>query len=304
MEWAVRAKGLTKRYGEFTAVDGIDLEVPLGVCFGILGPNGAGKTTTIRMITCRFPPDGGRLEVLGLDVTNDARRIKERFGLVPQENNLDEDLSLIENLELYGRFFGMPGKEARARSLELLDFMQLSGKRDEQVRALSGGMKRRAMIARALINGPHLLILDEPTTGLDPQARVLLWDRLRDLKQRGVTLLLTTHYMDEAERLCDQLVIMHEGRIIDQDTPRALVERHVGRWAAEVELSEGVESAAEALPSGLRRWELTGRILHLYADTSDVLQQTIRALPHTAYQIRPANLEDVFPVRTGREINE
>ena len=306
MERAVHAAGLTKRYGDFVAVKGIDFDVPFGICFGILGPNGAGKTTTIRMITCRFPPDGGTLHVLGLDVRTHGRRIKERFGLVPQENNLDEDLSLLENLELCGRYFGMAGKGARRKAVALLEFMQLAEKAREPVKALSGGMKRRAMIARALINDPELLILDEPTTGLDPQARVLLWDRLRDLKDRGVTLLLTTHYMDEAERLCDELVIMHEGAIIDRDTPRRLVDRHVGRWAAEIELTAAPDPKAVAaqLPSSLRRWELVGRILHLFADDQSVLAEAVQRFPHTAQHIRPANLEDVFLVRTGREITE
>lgn len=306
MERAVQAIGLTKRYGDFVAVKGIDFDVPFGVCFGILGPNGAGKTTTIRMITCRFPPDGGILRVLGMDVTVESRRIKEQFGLVPQENNLDEDLSLLENLELYGRYFGLAGREARRRAMDLLAFMQLSDKAREQVKSLSGGMKRRAMIARALVNNPKLLILDEPTTGLDPQARVLLWDRLRDLKNRGVTLLLTTHYMDEAQRLCDELVIMNEGTIIDRDTPQRLVERHVGSWAAEIELA-GKQDPAEieaTLPEGLRRWELIGRHLHIFADEQSVLSETVQHLSHTSYQIRPANLEDVFLVRTGREITE
>lgn len=306
MERAVHAAGLMKRYGEFVAVKGIDFDVPFGVCFGILGPNGAGKTTTIRMITCRFPPDGGTLQVLGMDVRSHSRRIKERFGLVPQENNLDEDLSLLENLELYGRYFGMSGKEARRRSLELLEFMHLSEKAREQVKALSGGMKRRAMIARAIINEPQLLILDEPTTGLDPQARVLLWDTLRDLKGQGVTLLLTTHYMDEAQRLCDELLIMHEGTIIDRDTPQGLVDRHVGHWTAEIELTDAPDpqTIAELLPSHLRRWELIGRILHLFADEQPVLAEAVQRFAHTSYQIRPANLEDVFLVRTGREIME
>lgn len=306
MERAVQAVGLTKQYGDFTAVAGIDFDVPFGMCFGILGPNGAGKTTTIRMITCRFPPDGGVLRVLGFNVNTDARQIKERFGLVPQENNLDEDLSLLQNLELYGRYFGMSGQAARQRSLELLEFMHLSEKASEQVKALSGGMKRRAMIARALINKPQLVILDEPTTGLDPQARVLLWDRLRELKHEGVTLLLTTHYMDEAQRLCDELLIMHEGHIIDRDTPQGLVDRHVGRWAAEIELTASVEAdtVGQMLPQGLRRWELTGSILHLFADDQELLLETVQKVAHSAYQIRPANLEDVFLVRTGREINE
>lgn len=306
MERAVQAVGLTKRYGDFVAVRGIDFDVPFGVCFGILGPNGAGKTTTIQMITCRFPPDGGTLHVFGLDVRSESRRIKARFGLVPQENNLDEDLSLLENLELYGRYFGLAGKEARRRAMKLLEFMHLSEKAREQVKALSGGMKRRAMIARALINEPKLLILDEPTTGLDPQARVLLWDRLRDLKEQGVTLLLTTHYMDEAQRLCDELLIMHEGTIIDRDAPHGLVDRHVGRWTAEIELAgiQGAQEVEAKLPAGLRRWELSGRILHLFADEQHVLAETAQRFTHTSYQIRPANLEDVFLVRTGREINE
>lgn len=306
MERAVHAVGLTKRYGDFVAVKGIDFDVPFGVCFGILGPNGAGKTTTIRMITCRFPPDDGILHVLGLDVHTDSLRIKERFGLVPQENNLDEDLSLLENLELYGRYFGISGRDARRKALELLEFMHLSEKAREPVRALSGGMKRRAMIARALINDPKLVILDEPTTGLDPQARVLLWDRLRDLKAQGVTLLLTTHYMDEAQRLCDELLIMHEGTIIDRDTPQGLVDRHVGQWTAEIELADAPDpqTIAETLPNDLRRWELVGRILHLFADEQPLLAAAVQRFSHTSFQIRPANLEDVFLVRTGREITE
>lgn len=306
MNPAVQAIGLTKRFGSFTAVAGIDFDVPAGICFGILGPNGAGKTTTIRMISCRFPPDGGSLHVLGMDVTTQAQAIKARLGLVPQENNLDEDLTLLENLELYGRYFGLEGREARRRALESLDFMHLSNRAKDQVKALSGGMKRRAMIARAMINQPDLIILDEPTTGLDPQSRVLLWDRLRDLKGQGVTLLLTTHYMDEAQRLCDELVIMHEGQIIDRASPQQLVERHVGRWAAEIQLTEMVTVAAlkNLLPTGLRHWEQTGSILHLYADDDELLVAALQRTQHSGYQIRPANLEDVFLVRTGREIDE
>lgn len=306
MHQAVRAIGLTKRYKDFVAVNGIDFDLPFGICFGILGPNGAGKTTTIRMITCRFPPDGGSLHVLGMDVRSESHRIKERFGLVPQENNLDEDLSLLENLELYGRYFGLTGKEARLRAMELLDFMHLLEKSQEQVKTLSGGMKRRAVIARALINDPKLLLLDEPTTGLDPQARVLLWDRLRALKGKGVTLLLTTHYMDEAQRLCDELLIMHEGTIIDRDTPQGLIDRHVGHWTAEIELMESLneDELATKLPDTLRHWELIGQILHMFADEQPLLLEAANNLPHTSYQVRPANLEDVFLVRTGREINE
>lgn len=301
---AVSAANLTKKYGSFTAVNGINFEIPHGVCYGILGPNGAGKTTTIRMITCRFAPDQGSLRVLGMDVATQAKQIKSRLGLVPQENNLDEDLTLMENLELYGRYFGMSLRDVKERAHQLIEFMQLTQKTNEQVKALSGGMIRRAMIARALINRPDLVILDEPTTGLDPQARVLLWDRLRDLKQEGVTLLLTTHYMDEAQRLCDEIIIMHEGNIIDRDGPKELVARHVGHWAAEIQLT-GQQSQVKALvPHTVRHWDLTGNILHLYADDDQVLMNFLGEIPHASYQIRPANLEDVFLVRTGREILE
>lgn len=307
-ELAVRADGLTKRYGDFLAVDGITFAVPSQVCFGVLGPNGAGKTSTIRMITCRFPPDAGDLFVLGMDVTSEARSVKGRLGLVPQENNLDEDLSLLENVELYGRYFGMDGREARARAEELLEFMQLGTKVRDPVKTLSGGMKRRAVIARALVNRPSLVVLDEPTTGLDPQARVLLWDRLRDLKAQGVTLLLTTHYMDEAERLCNDLVIMHEGKILDRGAPSDLVHRHAGRWVAEIELTRaaGADAAkAESqIPGAVRRWERTGHLLHLYADEDHTLLDAIQHIDNQSYHVRPANLEDVFLLSTGREINE
>lgn len=305
-EPAILAENLTKRYGAFVAVNGITFDVPPKQCFGILGPNGAGKTSTIRMIHCRFAPDGGRLFVLGMDVTRHAREIKDRIGLVPQENNLYEDLTLLENVELYGRFFGMSAALARRRAKELIEFMELGAKMNEPVKALSGGMQRRGVIARALINQPNLLVLDEPTTGLDPQARVLLWDRLRELKAQGVTLLLTTHYMDEAQRLCDDLIIMDHGQILDRGTPAELVERHAGRWVAELELERGAgfDAVEHAIPAAVRRWERTGHMLHLYGDDDQALVSAVQAMRPARYQIRPANLEDVFLVRTGREIRE
>ncbi|MFN2613891.1 MAG: ABC transporter ATP-binding protein, partial [Actinomycetota bacterium] len=199
---AVSARGLTKRYGSFEAVRGIEFEAPSRLCYGFLGPNGAGKTSTMRMIACAIPPSGGTLEVLGDDVRNRPRRIKGRLGVVPQENNLDEDLSVLDNLLVYARYYGVKRDRARPRALELLDFMQLPEKADQKIVALSGGMKRRLLIARALMNDPDVMVLDEPTTGLDPQARHLVWEKLRSLKRDGVTLLLTTHYMDEAAQLC------------------------------------------------------------------------------------------------------
>lgn len=333
-EPAILAENLIKRYGDLVAVNGITFDVPPNQCFGILGPNGAGKTTTIRMIHCRFAPDGGRLLVLGMDVTKHAREIKARIGLVPQENNLYEDLTLLENVELYGRFFGIKPAVARRRAKELIEFMELGAKMHEPVKALSGGMQRRAVIARALINQPELVVLDEPTTGLDPQARILLWDRLRELKAQGVTLLLTTHYMDEAQRLCDDLILMDYGTILDRGSPAELVERHVGRWVAELEVdrehplpaaagvpvswdgsaraaaagglhADGeISLSAAALPPGVRRVERSGRALHLYGDDDKALLAAVQVMQPESYLIRPANLEDVFLTRTGRGIRE
>lgn len=234
-EPAVLARGLTKRYGELTAVDGIDLRIERGECFGFLGPNGAGKSTTMRMIYGRAPLTAGSLHVLGLDVTKDIRAIKARIGVVPQEDNLDPDFTALQNLTVYANYFGLRGKEAVARAHELLAFARLSDKAQAQVDALSGGMKRRLVLARGLINSPELVVLDEPTTGLDPQARHLVWDQLRALKAQGVTLLLTTHYMDEAAKLCDRIAIIDHGRILALDTPAALVEQYGGGPEATLE---------------------------------------------------------------------
>lgn len=245
----IRASGLTKRFGSDVAVDGVDFAVERGEVFGFLGPNGAGKTSTMRMIGCISEPTGGQLSVLGLDPRRDGSLIRARIGVVPQEDNLDTELTVLDNLIIYGRYFGLPLAQIRGRAAELLDFARLTERRDDRVDPLSGGMKRRLIIARALINRPELMLLDEPTTGLDPQARHLLWERLYSLKREGVTLVLTTHYMDEAEQLCDRLVIMDQGRIVAEGSPRALIRRHVTREVVELRYrtSDIQRNAIEAL---------------------------------------------------------
>src|SRR5262245_52055054 len=240
----VDARALVKRFGSFTAVDGIDFAIQPGEAFGFLGPNGAGKTSTMRMIGCVSPRSGGDLRVLGMDPATDGARIRARLGVVPQEDNLDTELTVWDNMMIYGRYFDMPRAAIRERAAELLDFVQLSDRRDSKVDPLSGGMKRRVTIARGLINTPEVLLLDEPTTGLDPQARHLLWDRLYRLKRQGVTLVLTTHYMDEAEQLCDRLVIMDEGRIVAEGSPRELIATYATREVVEVRFDNPAEKDA------------------------------------------------------------
>src|SRR5215207_7143511 len=230
----IEARGLVKRFGEFTAVDGIDVVVRRGEAFGFLGPNGAGKSSTMRMIGCTSPVTAGELRVFGMDPARDGRRIRARLGVVPQHDQLDAELTVEENLVIYGRYFDIPRAECRRRAAELLEFVQLSERRNSRVEPLSGGMKRRLTIARSLISQPDLLLLDEPTTGLDPQARHALWDRLYRLKRQGVTLVLTTHYMDEAEQLCDRLVVMDGGRIVAEGSPRELIEEHSTREVLEL----------------------------------------------------------------------
>src|SRR4051794_35719500 len=237
----VEARGLTKRFGSFVAVDGIDFDVAAGEAFGFLGPNGAGKSSTMRMIGCVSPVTEGKLRVLGLDPASDGPAIRARLGVVPQDDNLDMELTAAENLLIYGRFFDPPKSVRRPRVDELPDFVQLSERRDDRVEPLSGGMKRRLTIARSLINEPDVLLLDEPTTGLDPQARHVLWDRLYRLKQRGVTLVLTTHYMDEAEQLCDRLVVMDNARIVAEGSPRQLIEEHSTREVVELRFPVGMQ---------------------------------------------------------------
>jgi lipooligosaccharide transport system ATP-binding protein len=303
---AVLARDLVKRFGDVQAVRGIDFDVAERECFGFLGPNGAGKTTTMKMISCTSPPTEGHLEVLGMPVSQ-GRHIKRRMGVVPQENNLDEEVSVLENLLIYARYFDIPRRIARATAEELLYFVALAEKRDWEIPRLSGGMKRRLLVARALVNEPDVLILDEPTTGLDPQARHLVWEKLRSLKRQGVTLLLTTHYMDEAAQLCDRLVIMHEGRILVQGAPRELVASETAPQVIEV-----FEPAPEVVPAlrdaeGLadRTERLADRWLFYTSDGERLLAKVRGVIPDPgAVWLRGATLEDVFLQLTGRGLRE
>jgi lipooligosaccharide transport system ATP-binding protein len=308
MSEIISAQGLTKRFGELIAVDGIDLSVQEGECFGLLGPNGAGKTSTIRMITCVSPVTAGGLRVAGMDVQRDGRRIKARLGVVPQEENLDPDLTVWQNLVVYSRYFDIPQREARRRADEVLDLFQLQEKRNEIVDNLSGGMKRRLIIARALINEPRILVLDEPTTGLDPQARHMVWQKLRLLRAQGITMLLTTHYMDEAAHLCDRLVVMHLGRILADGRPAQLIEQHVGAQVLEVRVEDGArrEAALDLLRArDSLRLELVEDIVYAFSPAQD-WDGLIDALTPLGERVRlrDATLEDVFLELTGRGLLE
>jgi len=303
----VQARGLRKTFGTTEAVRGIDFDVKPSECFGFLGPNGAGKTTTMRMIGCVSPLTSGSLKVFDLDTRNSGRKIKQRLGVVPQEANLDEELPVEENLTVYARFFNIPSNVARNRSKELLEFMELTEKRQARVSELSGGMRRRLLISRAMMNNPDLMILDEPTTGLDPQARHLVWDKLFELKKRGVTQIVTTHYMDEAEQLCDRLAIMDQGLIVENDTPQALVQKHIGREVLEIRLSEKEKSKVLSLNTDLVKGHDSYRdLLIVYSDSADQLLELIKnATVNTDYTIvRRSGLEDVFLKLTGRRLNE
>ncbi len=301
----VEARDLTKRFGELTAVDGISFAIHPGEAFGFLGPNGAGKTSTMRMIGCVSPVTDGHLRVLGRDPRTEAQEIKARLGVVPQEDTLDLELTVFENLIVYGRFFGLAVPEIRRRGEELLRFVELWERRGSTVESLSGGMKRRLTIARALVSEPELVLLDEPTTGLDPQARHLLWDRLYRLKQRGITFVLTTHYMDEAEQLCDRLVVMDDARIVAEGSPRELIDRYSTREVVELRFGpEGVDGQAERLDGAAQRVEvLTDRIL-LYTDDADGTTNAIQARGVTpaSVLVRRSTLEDVFLQLTGRTL--
>jgi lipooligosaccharide transport system ATP-binding protein len=303
----IHARGLTKRYAGFTAVDAIDFDVAQGESFGFLGPNGAGKTTTMRMIACVSPVTEGTLSVVGLDPARDGSRIRAQLGVVPQRDTLDEELTTRENLIIYGRYFGLPRKESARRADELLDFAQLSERANDQVEPLSGGMKRRLTIARSLINEPRVLLLDEPTTGLDPQARHLVWDRLYRLKQRGVTLVLTTHYMDEAEQLCDRLVVMDKARIVAEGSPRALIEQYSTREVTELRFPAGVQDTLDGQLDGIgdRIERLPDRVL-VYADDGDAAAAAVhdRGLKPETVLVRRSSLEDVFLRLTGRSLIE
>ncbi|NYH42751.1 lipooligosaccharide transport system ATP-binding protein [Micromonospora jinlongensis] len=294
-----------KRFGDFTAVDGIDVEVRSGEAFGFLGPNGAGKSSTMRMVGCTSPPSGGELRILGLDPVADGPAIRARLGVCPQLDNLDPELTVRENLTVYARYFGISRRAARERADELLDFVQLTERADSKVDPLSGGMKRRLTIARALVNDPEIVLLDEPTTGLDPQARHLVWERLFRLKQQGVTLVLTTHYMDEAEQLCDRLVVMDGGRIVAEGSPRALIEQHSTREVVELRFAaESQEPFASKLDGlGERVEVLPDRVL-LYVPDGDaaVAEVTALGLNPANVLVRRSGLEDVFLHLTGRTL--
>jgi len=302
---AVTARHLTKRFGDLVAVDDIDLQVEAGECFGILGPNAAGKTTIARMIHAVTPITAGDLVVLGLRVDQEPAAVKRRVGVVPQEENLDPDLTARENLLVFARYFDIPRAEARRRATDLLEFVGLSGRATSPLDELSGGMKRRLLIARALLNQPELLILDEPTTGLDPQARHLVWQRLRTLKAQGVTQVLTTHYMEEAAQLCDRVALMHTGRILRQGPPTELVRAEIGEEVIEIRGDASLHrDVLAALDGESLRWERAGDTLYLYCADGRALLPTLSALrpPHLLH--RPASLEDLFLKLAGRGLQE
>jgi lipooligosaccharide transport system ATP-binding protein len=301
----IQARGLVKSFGELVAVDGIDFDLQRGEAFGFLGPNGAGKTSTMRMIGCVSPVTDGTLRVFGLDPARDGVKIRGRLGVVPQQDTLDMELTVRENIIIYGRYFGLPRRALGARADELLDFVQLTERANDKVEPLSGGMKRRLTIARSLVNDPEVMLLDEPTTGLDPQARHVVWDRLYRLKQSGVTLVLTTHYMDEAEQLCDRLVVMDKGKIVAEGSPRELIEQYSTREVVELRFetarpddfsywTEGHVTRVESLPD---------RVL-LYTEDGDAAAHTLheRGIVPDSVLVRRSSLEDVFLHLTGRSL--
>jgi lipooligosaccharide transport system ATP-binding protein len=304
----IRARNLVKRFGDFTAVDSIDFDLQRGEAFGFLGPNGAGKTSTMRMIGCVSPVTDGALTIFGLDPARDGAKIRARLGVVPQQDTLDMELTVRENIVIYGRYFGLPRKELGQRADELLEFVELTERASDRVEPLSGGMKRRLTIARSLVNDPEVLLLDEPTTGLDPQARHVVWDRLYRLKRQGTTLLLTTHYMDEAEQLCDRLVVMDRGKIVAEGSPRELIERYSTREVVELRFDDGNR------PEDLGYWteglvdrieSLPDRVL-LYTPDGDAATHGIheRGLVPESVLVRRSTLEDVFLHLTGRSLIE
>lgn len=297
----VRAVGLTKSYKANTVVDGINFEVNAGQCFGLLGPNGAGKTTTLRMILGLSPADSGSLTVFDLAMPENARHVRRKIGVVPQADNLDPDFTVAENLIIYGSYFQITPSILKNRISELLEFAGLQDRANTRIGALSGGMQRRLTIARALVNDPDLIVLDEPTTGLDPQARHMIWGRLRELMQRGKTLILTTHYMEEAERLCDELIVMEHGKIIAEGSPKSLIKSNVEIEV--IEVRSGGQQAVESLQhlNGYRI-ERAGDTIYFYTDNASKLIPQLEKISDIVFLHRPANLEDVFLKLTGREL--
>jgi lipooligosaccharide transport system ATP-binding protein len=300
---AIVARALTKRYGDLEAVRGVSFEVGTGEIVGFLGPNGAGKTTTVRMLSCFLPPTSGTASIHDVDILERPREVKRLIGVCPQEDNLDPDFHVLKNLLVYGRYFGLPRRVVRDRALELLAFVALSDKAHAPIEALSGGMKRRLVLARALLNEPRVLILDEPTTGLDPQARHAIWTRIRGLRTHGTTVLLTTHYMEEAAQLCDRVVVMDGGKILLQGAPLELVEREVGRTVVEAwNYGEEFVQFVRALPG---RLEEVGDRLYFYPEESDHVERLFdQRFPHQERLIRRATLEDVFLKLTGRALRD
>jgi len=301
----VQARGLTKRFGDFLAVDAVDFDIAKGEAFGFLGPNGAGKTSTMKMITTVSPITEGKLTVFGLDPDAQGRQVRQRLGVVPQEDNLDLELTVSENLYVYGRYHDMPRADIKARIVDLLEFAQLTDRADSPVEPLSGGMKRRLTIARALINDPDLVILDEPTTGLDPQARHLLWDRLYRLKREGATLIITTHYMDEAEQLCDRLVVMDKGKIVAEGSPRQLIAQYAPREVVELRFPEELMGAMATRLDWLEGNTefLADRVIVYTDDAEDTQHQlTERDIHPEQVLVRRSSLEDVFLKLTGRRL--
>jgi lipooligosaccharide transport system ATP-binding protein len=304
MNTVIRAHNLQKSYAGTRVVDGLSLDIQRGECFGLLGPNGAGKTTTLKLLLGLIAPDGGELQLLNHPVPQDARAARLRVGVVPQFDNLDPDFTVTENLLVYGRYFGMSDMAISARIPALLEFANLTSKQDARVPTLSGGMKRRLTLARALVNDPDIIFLDEPTTGLDPQARHLIWQRLRALTAQGKTLLLTTHFMEEAERLCHRLAVMDHGKLIQQGSPRALIEQNIEPQVVEVFGETASQWAASHAASYAQRYELSGESVFCYVQNAQPLVTHLQAQSELRYLHRPANLEDVFLKLTGREMRE
>ena len=302
MTIVLEAKNLEKKFSDITAVNKINFKVKEGEVFGFLGPNGAGKTTTMKMIQCVSPKTGGELKVFGLDVEQNQKEIKKLMGVVPQMDNLDPDFSVIGNLIQYSRYFDIPIDEAKKRANELIEYVQLTEKKDSSVEKLSGGMKRRLVLARAMINEPKLLILDEPTTGLDPQARHLIWEKLKDLSSKGITVIITTHYMEEAAKLCDRLVIMDNGEILVEGNPNDLIKEYVGEHIVEAENTLEIKTCLE---KNNIMYEVANESVEVYSENvSDITNLILKECVDSGVTARPATLEDVFLKLTGRKLRE
>ena len=305
MPTVIRAYNLVKKFGSYSAVDSISFQIKEGECFAFLGPNGAGKTTTVKMIHCVSPKTAGELVVLGEEASSDDRKIKGMLGVIPQETNLDKDLTVFENLMIFGSFFDIPKKELKLKVDELLEFVELKDRKKSKIDELSGGMQRRLLIARALINNPKIIIADEPTTGLDPQARHLIWQRLRSLKAKGVTLILTTQYMEEAEQLADRIVIMDKGKILKEGPPLELIRSEIGKEVVEIRISSDFDSQVKAKFDGYYSYaERAGDTLYLYCNEGKAVMQKIVELDLPNVLHRPATLEDLFLKLTGRGLIE